>query len=187
MARERMCIACRERASDPELVRLVVDPAGEVVIDLRGRLPGRGAWIHPAAPCVERVVKRPDTLRRALKGPVAVDALHERLVDAVVRAATDGLSLAAAAGALVSGHDALERALTAGQVAVIAVASDASERTLQDLQQAAREDTSFVTVPLDRAALGHRIGCGPRAAVGVGPSKAAAHLRQQLRRLRQLR
>jgi predicted RNA-binding protein YlxR (DUF448 family) len=31
---------------------------GRAVVDTAARLPGRGAWIHPAKGCVENAVKR---------------------------------------------------------------------------------------------------------------------------------
>ena len=42
---ERTCIVTRRAAAPAELIRFVVAPDGEVVADLKGRLPGRGAWV----------------------------------------------------------------------------------------------------------------------------------------------
>ncbi len=187
MARERTCVACRQKGDDDSLIRLVVSPDGDVVVDLRGRLPGRGAWLHLTDECLSRVTKRPDSLRRPLRAPVSSDGLREQVIDVIGRAAMDGLSLASAAGALVGGHDALERELTCHRIAAVVVAEDASERTIASLKEAADPDVSFVVLPLGRDALGHKVGRGPRAALGVTSSRSASHLRQQLRRLRQLR
>lgn len=187
MARERTCVACRQKGDDDSLIRLVASPSGDVVVDLRGRLPGRGAWLHVTSECIAKVTKRDDSLRRPLRTSVSSAGLREQIVDVVARAAMDGLSLASAAGALVGGHDALERELTQRRIAAVVVAEDASERTVASLQSAAGPDVSFVVLPLTRDALGHKIGRGPRAALGVTSSRSASHLRQQLRRLRQLR
>ena len=49
---------------------LVRDSAGEVVRDPSGRAPGRGAYLHSDATCVDQA-KRRRALERALKGPVS--------------------------------------------------------------------------------------------------------------------
>lgn len=187
MARERTCVACRQTDSDEALVRLVASPEGETVVDLRARLPGRGAWVHPTAACVARVSQRPGSLSRPLRAKVSSDGLQSLLIEAIERAVLDGLSMAAAAGALVGGHDVLSRELEGRRIAGVVVANDASERTLESLRQVAADDVPFVIIPLSRVELGHRVGRGERAALGVTPSRAASHLRLQLRRLRQLR
>lgn len=73
-----MCIGCRGRAPQAELVRTVAvavdDGAVRVVADAARRMPGRGAWVHPRSECVANAVRR-QAFRRALRlqGPVAVD------------------------------------------------------------------------------------------------------------------
>ena len=156
------------------------------MVDLRARLPGRGAWVHPTRACVEAVATRRGLLSRALKQEVDATALLERVREAIGRAVGDGLSQAQAGGALVGGHDVLEDALSHGRVADVVVASDASERTIDSLRRAAGEQVPFTPSDLDREALGKRVGRGPLAAVGVLPSAASTHLRRQLRRSRDL-
>ncbi|MDQ6772556.1 MAG: YlxR family protein [Candidatus Dormibacteraeota bacterium] len=65
----RTCVACREEATKRELVRLVRPPDGEVTVDLTGRAPGRGAYVHPRPDCV-RLARRRRALERALGGTV---------------------------------------------------------------------------------------------------------------------
>ena len=62
----RTCVGCGRKAPQPGLVRLKAD-AGSVVID-RAHTGGRGAWLHPAAACLERALQRrvfPRALRAA--------------------------------------------------------------------------------------------------------------------------
>lgn len=183
---QRSCCACRETADRGELVRLVRLEDGTVAVDYRAKAPGRGAWVHPSAECIGTLERRPQVLSRALKGQVDPGDLGGGIRTAVVHAAGDGLSQAAASGALVGGHDVLVRALEEGRVVEVAVASDAAERTLRSLRAAAGAAIAFTEVPWSRAELGGRIGRGPRAAVGVTRSRSAAHLIRQLRRLRML-
>jgi len=184
---ERTCVACRDEADRDDLIRLVVDPEGRLVVDYRARLPGRGAWVHPRKACVVEVSAHPGRLVKALQVD-AIDAstLEADLLAAIHRALADGLSQAAAGGALIGGNDALGRALVAGQIAEVVLANDAAERTERELRREAREGVPFTVSPLDRDALGARVGRAPLAAVGVLAEGASVHLRRQLRRLRDL-
>ncbi|HEY8642054.1 MAG TPA: YlxR family protein [Candidatus Dormibacteraeota bacterium] len=64
----RTCVACREEGTKDELVRLVRGPRG-VEVDGSGRAPGRGAYLHRRAECLELARKR-GGLARALGAPV---------------------------------------------------------------------------------------------------------------------
>ncbi len=46
---ERTCIVNRRSGSPDGLVRFVVGPEGDVVPDVKARLPGRGAWVTATA------------------------------------------------------------------------------------------------------------------------------------------
>ncbi|HZG93246.1 MAG TPA: YlxR family protein [Mycobacteriales bacterium] len=75
----RTCAGCRKRAAKSDLLR-VVAVGGEVVIDRRGRLPGRGAHLHPTLECVELADRR-RALPRALRteGPLDCSGLRRAL------------------------------------------------------------------------------------------------------------
>jgi predicted RNA-binding protein YlxR (DUF448 family) len=42
---QRSCIGCRRVRSRPELVRLAIGTRGQVTLDARNQLPGRGAYL----------------------------------------------------------------------------------------------------------------------------------------------
>ena len=56
----RMCVGCREMKPKKELVRVVKTPDDQVLLDLTGRVNGRGAYICPDAACfkIARKAKR---------------------------------------------------------------------------------------------------------------------------------
>lgn len=54
------------------MVRLVAGPPGTVALDLTGRAPGRGAYLHPEPGCIE-LARRRGGLARALRTPVVED------------------------------------------------------------------------------------------------------------------
>lgn len=67
----RTCVGCRVRAMAGELLRVaVVD--GDLVLDLRRRIAGRGAWIHPDPDCLGRAERR-RAFTRALRVPGPLD------------------------------------------------------------------------------------------------------------------
>mgnify|MGYP000765351728 FL=1 len=54
----RTCIACREEKPKKEMLRIVRNAAGEIRLDLSGKLPGRGAYICNSAACIARLKKQ---------------------------------------------------------------------------------------------------------------------------------
>jgi uncharacterized protein len=83
---ERTCVGCRERAAKDELLRIVAG-GGECVPDLRGTLPGRGAYVHPASVCLDQAVRR-RAFPRALRvpGPLDIQALRHHVEQITVAA-----------------------------------------------------------------------------------------------------
>lgn len=50
----RMCIGCREMKPKKELIRVVRDPEGNIDLDLKGKAPGRGAYVCPLHACIDK-------------------------------------------------------------------------------------------------------------------------------------
>jgi predicted RNA-binding protein YlxR (DUF448 family) len=61
---QRTCVGCREVLPKRELIRIVRSPDG-VVIDPKGKISGRGAYLHNRRSCWERGLK--GALANALK------------------------------------------------------------------------------------------------------------------------
>ncbi len=78
----RTCIGCRERADKSTLVRVVAtgDSPVTVVLDRDGRLPGRGAHLHPDPGCLE-LAQRRKAFGRALRvaGTLDLTSVVEQL------------------------------------------------------------------------------------------------------------
>ena len=82
---QRTCVACRTTRPKRELVRVVRSPSGELSVDLRGKAPGRGAYLDPDEACLERGLTE-GALARALE--IEIDAAQaERLRDELKQAA----------------------------------------------------------------------------------------------------
>lgn len=184
---ERTCVHTRVAMPAEALLRVVADPDGKVVVDYQGKLPGRGAWLTPTADVLAAVEKRPGALLRALELPEGrVEGLLDQARASNLRAVLDLLSLSARAGCLKSGGDAVADVVADPRLLGFVLAEDASPRSV-DAAVGGRPEVERWVLPLDRVALGHRIGKGPRAVVAVltgGPSKA---LVRELRRMTSLR
>ncbi len=81
-------MGCRRKADRSRLLRVVAAGAeretssGAVVLvpDPRTRLPGRGAWLHPATDCLDLAVRRRAFVRALrLQVPVDLTAVHDHL------------------------------------------------------------------------------------------------------------
>ncbi|NIZ91832.1 YlxR family protein [Kineococcus rubinsiae] len=84
-------MGCRSRDVRSALLRVVtaVDEDLLLVPDPRGRLPGRGAWVHPHLACLDQAERRrafPRALHRP--GPLDTSAVRRHL-EAVVTTTTD--------------------------------------------------------------------------------------------------
>ena len=53
----RQCLGCRESKPKTELVRVVRSPEGTVSVDLRGKAPGRGAYVCRSADCLKKALR----------------------------------------------------------------------------------------------------------------------------------
>ena len=124
---ERMCIVTRERDPDAGLIRFVAGPDGEVVPDLAGKLPGRGAHVAARYDLVDRAAHR-QMFRRALRAEARAPAdLADRTGAAMRDALVRTLPLLRKAGDLVAGAGKVDGAVRNGEVLLVLHASDAAE------------------------------------------------------------
>lgn len=129
------------RAAGPAsgFMRFVLSPEGEVVADLRRRLPGRGAWVTPTAAAVGEAVRK-RLFARAFKAEArAAPNLALEVEAALRRDVTGALALANKAGAVTSGFAKVEAALKAGSVTALIHAGEAAEDGRRKLAGALRK------------------------------------------------
>ena len=53
----RMCIACKTMLPKKEMLRIVKNKEGEIVLDRTGKVSGRGAYICGNPECLKKLVK----------------------------------------------------------------------------------------------------------------------------------
>lgn len=76
----RKCVACQEMKPKRELLRIVRTPDKDVVIDLKGKKSGRGAYICFNDNCLEKAKKR-KSLEKALEVKIPEDLYQNILVE----------------------------------------------------------------------------------------------------------
>ena len=105
----------------PRCVRWTTDPVrgwglpGEVVPDLKRKLPGRGLWISASRRTVAEAVRRHQFSRGFKRDVRVAPSLPADTEALLVRSATEALAMAAKAGQVVSGFGKVEGALSSGK------------------------------------------------------------------------
>ena len=77
----RQCVGCREMKPKKELIRVVRSPEGTVSLDLKGKLPGRGAYVCPDPECLKKA-RKSRALERAFDTAIPAevyDALERQM------------------------------------------------------------------------------------------------------------
>jgi uncharacterized protein len=139
---ERHCALTRELKPVSQMIRFVLGPAGEVVPDIKRKLPGRGIWITGDRSALEEAVKR-NVFARGFKRDVRIAAgfaaATERLLE---RSALDALAMAGKAGRVLTGFAKVETAIAQDDVAALIHASDAADDGTRKLDAALRRKTA---------------------------------------------
>jgi predicted RNA-binding protein YlxR (DUF448 family)/ribosomal protein L7Ae-like RNA K-turn-binding protein len=176
MTKTRTCVGCHEALMPEALVRLVLGPDGELVVDPPGGLGGRGAWLHPRAECVERAVPR--GLSRALRAEVksSREAVAERLRVAGTRRLGGLFAAARGARKLAVGAEAVDDSLANGTASFVLVARDA-RASASSHRVAEALSTERALVALDKAELGRQVGRSEAGVVAVLDAGLGAALR----------
>jgi len=135
----RMCAVTREVRPIGELIRFVVSPQGEVVPDLKRKLPGRGLWVSASRRTVAEAVRRnhfSKGFKRDIRAAATLPADTEALL---VRSATEALAMVAKARQVVSGFSKVEGALREGQAQALIHASDGAADGIRKLDAIVRQ------------------------------------------------
>ena len=84
----RQCLGCREHKPKKELIRVVRSPEGEVSLDFKGKLPGRGAYVCPQTACLAKA-RKSRALERAFDTALPPE-VYEALEQQMEEVPTDG-------------------------------------------------------------------------------------------------
>jgi uncharacterized protein len=135
----RMCAVSREQRPVDELIRFVLSPQGEVVPDLKRKLPGRGLWITASRARVAEAVRRNQFSRGFKRDVRAAQSLASDTENLLVRSAVEALAMTAKAGQVVAGFAKVEEALAGGQARALIHASDGAADGIRKLDTLVRQ------------------------------------------------
>jgi len=143
----RMCAVTREVRPIDELIRFVVAPSGEVIADLKRKLPGRGLWVSASRHAVAEAIRR-HQFGKGFKRDVRVaPSLAADTETLLVRFVIEALAMAAKAGQVISGFnkvaDALERRQIQNPIKALIHASDGAADGIRKLDALVRQNTGI--------------------------------------------
>lgn len=72
----RLCVGCREMKPKKELIRVVKTPENEIVLDMTGKINGRGAYLCNDVECLKKAVKS-SAIDRSLKVNIKKEMYEE--------------------------------------------------------------------------------------------------------------
>jgi predicted RNA-binding protein YlxR (DUF448 family) len=134
----RLCVVTRKVRPMTELIRFVAAPDGNVMADLKHKLPGRGVWVSAERNAVAEAVKR-GAFARGLRRPVrAAPDLPDTVEAQFLRAVLDALAIAQKAGAVAAGFVRVEKALTGPDIAAVLHAAEAGHDGVRKIESALR-------------------------------------------------
>jgi uncharacterized protein len=189
----RMCAVSREVRPIGELIRFVVAPSGEVIADLKRKLPGRGLWVSASRRAVAEAVRR-HQFGKGFKRDVRVaPTLAADTENLLARSVIEALAMAAKAGQVLSGFTKVETALQGRPdktaVAGLIHASDGALDGIRKLDALARQnrgnmgesDEIPIVTPLTSAELDLALGRANviHAALLAGPASRTFLSRSQ--------
>lgn len=133
LATTRMCAVTRQVRPIGELIRFVVAPSGEVVADLKRKLPGRGLWISASHAAVAEAVRRHQFSRGFKRDARASASLADETGKALVRSAIEALAMVAKAGQVIAGFAKVEEALLRRRAVALLHAADGAADGIRKL------------------------------------------------------
>ena len=137
---ERMCAVTRAVRPIDELIRFVVSPSGEVIADLKRKLPGRGLWVSATRKTVAEAARR-NQFGKGFKRDVRVaPTLASDTENLMVRGVIEALAMAAKAGQVVAGFAKVEGTLQAHQAVALIHAADGAADGIRKLDATARQN-----------------------------------------------
>ena len=139
---ERTCALTRDVKPAAEMIRFVIGPGGEVVPDVKRKLPGRGIWITASRAAIEDAAKR-NVFARGFKRDVRIAGDLAAQTDQLIeRAALDALAIAAKAGVVISGFTRVEAAVGGEDILALIHAADAGDEGRRKLDAARRRQAT---------------------------------------------
>jgi predicted RNA-binding protein YlxR (DUF448 family) len=123
----RKCILTGETLPRDRLIRFAIDPDGNVVPDVQGKLPGRGLWMRAEGDMIRAACAKGAFSAAARRNVAAPDNLADQAEANLRRRCLDLIGLAKRAGELVAGYEKVRAHLRKGDAGILLAASDGGD------------------------------------------------------------
>lgn len=182
---QRTCLGCRQVKDQVQLIRFVRAPDGEILADLKGRLPGRGAYLCNSRACIEATLRRKQ-FDRAFRQPcqaVTVEELADVVARELLAHLASLLGMARKSANFVAGSNAVLDTLSRRRpLAVVILARDISPQIGEKVRYKAAQQKIVTTELFDKLELGRILGRAERSVVGLPDGKLAQAFLDELLR-----
>lgn len=183
---QRTCLGCRQVREQESLVRFVLSPRGEVLVDYRKRLPGRGAYACLNRRCLAEAVNRRQferTFKRKAVQVPAVGELTESLLVQMRERILNLVGMGRKSRSIVAGSGMVLEGLTApSDLALILVTEDISDRIAEKVFRKAQAARVPVFRLFAKGRLGPILGKAESSVVAFRKSRLAQAVQQELLR-----
>jgi len=169
----RTCIGCRKVFEKTALIRIVQAPDGQLVPDIKAKLPGRGVYLCSRPSCIQKAVRK-DVLSHALHSRVQASelaGLEQKIRGLLEEQLQSFLSVLRKGNQIVVGRESIRKKLKKKEIHLILLAEESSEKRAGYEQ----ENISF-RVLFSRERLGQAVGKSPQPVVGVLDVRASLEL-----------
>jgi len=180
---QRTCVGCRLSRNRSELLRFVLSPQQQLLVDYRQKLPGRGVYTCFDPDCVVKAVERKQ-FQRALKiENLALDkeALVTEIAAEILQKIENLLGMARKSAQVVSGGQMVLNGLkTGGAYALVVMSQDISEGVAEKILSAAQKNNVDIFRALSKDRMGKILGKGERSVAALVPGQLADAIRHEI-------
>lgn len=183
---ERTCLGCRKVLRQENLLRFVLSPGNEVLVDYRGKLPGRGAYTCLDKECI-RLAGEKKQFARAFRTS-SVQVIPATLVDDLKKQIRGRvlslLGMARKSSNAVSGSNAVLTVLSGKEkFFIVFVATDISEDIGEKVAKKALARSVACYSCFDKNTMGKLMGRSERSVIAIRNELLADSIRTELCRL----
>ncbi len=182
-APQRSCLGCGEVFEKKSLLRFVASPGGELLPDLKQKLPGRGAYVCRDLLCLKQAVKKKGfvrTLKISALPPLA--ELQQGVALHLLSRVESLIGVARKAGHVCGGSNLVMQSLErGGELALVICSEDISEGIGEKVRRKAANAGVPCEQLLTKARLGALVGRDERSVMAFARGGLAKEILQELR------
>ena len=186
---ERTCVGCRVSQPQANLVRYVLSPQQQLLVDYRQKLPGRGVYTCCDVNCVIKAVERKQ-LQRGLKVEqlqVGPDQIVISIIETLLQRIENLLGMARKSGQAVSGSSAILNGLKRNDsFAFVLLSDDVSTGIADKVLSAAGSQHIEVFQMFSKGRIGEILGKGERSVAALQAGKLATAIKLEVQRYKRM-